>query len=184
MKAVFFHKHGGPEVLEYADFPAPEPKPGEALIRLHAAALNRMDVMVRNGWQGLKIELPHILGADGAGKIVALSPPLPRGEGIGVREGALEIGELEIGVHSLVGKPVGFVLLGLFISMVGLGGLSVSRSRLKFPEYIHIELGKLAEHEGQPERAGKNEMVSGHFYLDIFFPLQKRKGSGQTESSE
>lgn len=83
MKAVLFHQHGGPEVLEYADFPTPEPKPGEALIRLHAAALNRMDVMVRNGWPGLKLEMPHINGADGAGEVVALN----KGEGIGVRVG-------------------------------------------------------------------------------------------------
>lgn len=72
MKAVLFHKHGGPEVLEYSDFPTPQPKPGEALIRLRAAALNRMDVFVRNGWPGLKLELPHINGADGAGEIVEL----------------------------------------------------------------------------------------------------------------
>ena len=45
MKVALFHQHGGPEVLEYTDFPRPEPKPGEALIRLRAAALNRVDVM-------------------------------------------------------------------------------------------------------------------------------------------
>jgi len=72
MKAVLFHQHGGPEILEYTDFPTPEPKPGEALVRLRAAALNRMDVFVRNGWPGLKLELPHINGADGAGEIVSL----------------------------------------------------------------------------------------------------------------
>lgn len=72
MKAVLFRQHGGPEVLAYTDFPTPETKPGEALIRLRAAALNRMDVMVRNGWPGLKLELPHINGADGAGEVVAL----------------------------------------------------------------------------------------------------------------
>src|SRR5215510_8061566 len=87
MKTVLFSQHGGPKVLHYTDFPAPEPKPGEALIRLHVAALNRMDVMVRNGWPGLKLEMPHINGADGAGEIVALNPPLPMGEGIGVRSG-------------------------------------------------------------------------------------------------
>ena len=82
MKTVLFRQHGGPEVLEYTDFPTPEPKPGEALIRLHAAALNRMDVMVRNGWPGLKLELPHINGADGAGVIVALIALFPhQGEG-------------------------------------------------------------------------------------------------------
>ncbi|MGE5642425.1 MAG: zinc-binding dehydrogenase [Byssovorax cruenta] len=71
MKATLFYQHGGPEALEYTDFPTPEPKPGEALIRLRAAALNRMDVMVRNGWPGLKLEMPHINGADGAGEIAA-----------------------------------------------------------------------------------------------------------------
>ncbi|MCJ7432678.1 MAG: alcohol dehydrogenase catalytic domain-containing protein [Anaerolineales bacterium] len=76
MKTVLFRQHGGPEVLEYTDFPAPEPKAGEVLVRLHAASLNRMDVLVRNGWPGLKLELPHINGADGAGNIVAL------GEGV------------------------------------------------------------------------------------------------------
>lgn len=83
MKAVLFRQHGGPEVLEYTDFPTPEPGPGEALIRLRAAALNRMDVMVRNGWPGLKLEMPHINGADGAGEIIALNG----GEGLGVRAG-------------------------------------------------------------------------------------------------
>jgi NADPH:quinone reductase-like Zn-dependent oxidoreductase len=73
MKVVLFRAHGGPEVLEYTDFPTAEPKPGEALIRLHTAALNRMDVMVRNGWPGLKLELPHINGADGAGEVVAIN---------------------------------------------------------------------------------------------------------------
>lgn len=78
MKTVLFRRHGGPEVLEYTDFPTPEPRPGEALVRLHAAALNRVDVMVRQGWPGLDLELPHINGADGAGEVVVINPhPLP-----------------------------------------------------------------------------------------------------------
>ncbi|MBE0669522.1 MAG: zinc-binding dehydrogenase [Anaerolineales bacterium] len=72
MKTILFQQHGGPEVLEYTDFPTPEPKAGEVLIRIRAAALNRMDVLVRNGWPGLKLELPHINGADGAGEISQL----------------------------------------------------------------------------------------------------------------
>ncbi|MBL8090540.1 MAG: zinc-binding dehydrogenase [Anaerolineales bacterium] len=87
MKAILFHQHGGPEVLQYTDFPTPEPKAGEALIRLRAAALNRMDVFVRNGWAGLKLDMPHINGADGAGEVVAINSPLPVGEGLGVRVG-------------------------------------------------------------------------------------------------
>jgi NADPH:quinone reductase-like Zn-dependent oxidoreductase len=93
MKAVLFHRHGGPEVLEYAEFPAPEPKPGEALVRVRAAALNRVDVFVRKGWAGLKLELPHIPGADGAGEVAALNfPPFEAAssgdeKGSGVRVG-------------------------------------------------------------------------------------------------
>ena|ERR1700752_2995192 len=87
MKAVLFRAHGGPEVLEFTDFPTPQPKPGDAMIRLHAAALNRMDVMVRNGWPGLRLELPHINGADGAGEIIEVNSPLLQGDGMGIRVG-------------------------------------------------------------------------------------------------
>ena len=88
MKTTLFHQHGGPEVLEYTDFPTPEPKPGEALVRLKVAALNRMDVMVRNGWPGLKLEMPHINGADGAGEVVELLPLSPPSSGEGGQRGA------------------------------------------------------------------------------------------------
>ncbi len=72
MKAILFDQHGGPEVLRYADFPDPQPGPGEVLVRLRAAALNRLDIWVRNGWPGIRLEYPHIPGADGAGEIAAL----------------------------------------------------------------------------------------------------------------
>jgi NADPH:quinone reductase-like Zn-dependent oxidoreductase len=72
MKAVLFRKHGGPDVLEYADFPTPRPGAGEVLVKLRAAALNRMDISVRSGWPGIRLELPHINGADGAGAVVEL----------------------------------------------------------------------------------------------------------------
>ena len=98
MKAALFRQHGGPEVLEYADFPTPEPKPGEALIRLRAASLNRMDVMVRNGWAGLKLELPHINGADGAGEVQEIREVENRG---------IENRELEIGDSVVINANLG-----------------------------------------------------------------------------
>jgi NADPH:quinone reductase-like Zn-dependent oxidoreductase len=76
MKAILFHTHGGTEVLEYTDFPTPKPGPGQVLVRLQAAALNRLDLWVRQGWPGIKLEYPHIPGADGAGEVAAL------GEGV------------------------------------------------------------------------------------------------------
>ncbi len=74
MKAILFYHHGGPEVLEYAEIPTPEPLEGQALVKINVAALNHMDVLVRQGWPGIRLEYPHILGADGAGEIAALGP--------------------------------------------------------------------------------------------------------------
>jgi len=72
VKAILFYDHGGPEVLRYDDFPTPKPGPGEVQVRLHSSALNHMDLWVRRGWPGLKLEYPHISGADGAGVISAV----------------------------------------------------------------------------------------------------------------
>jgi NADPH:quinone reductase-like Zn-dependent oxidoreductase len=72
MKAVLFYEHGGPEVLRYEDFPTPEPGPEDVLIQVKAAALNRLDLFVRQGWPGLKLAYPHIPGADAAGVVVAV----------------------------------------------------------------------------------------------------------------
>jgi NADPH:quinone reductase-like Zn-dependent oxidoreductase len=78
MKAVLFHTHGGSEVLQYSDFPTPEPGPGQALVRLKAAALNRLDLWVRQGWPGIRLAYPHIPGADGAGEVAAVGPGVTR----------------------------------------------------------------------------------------------------------
>lgn len=72
MKAVLFHTHGGLDVLEYTDFPTPEPGVGQVLVKLEAAALNRVDIWTRNGWPGIKLDYPHISGSDGAGTVAGL----------------------------------------------------------------------------------------------------------------
>jgi zinc-binding alcohol dehydrogenase/oxidoreductase len=73
MKAMVLHELGGPEKLSYEDFPEPEPAPGETIVRLRAAALNRRDVFVTRGqYPGAKPDaLPVILGSDGSGEVVA-----------------------------------------------------------------------------------------------------------------
>jgi len=74
MKAVHFSEHGGLEVLRYAELPTPEPGEGQVLVRLIASALNRVDIWVRRGWPGIRLQYPHIPGSDGAGEIAALGP--------------------------------------------------------------------------------------------------------------
>jgi len=72
MRAALFRRHGGSEVLEIAEVPIPEPGPGEVLLRVRAAALNRLDLWVREGWEGLKLPLPHVGGSDIAGEVAKL----------------------------------------------------------------------------------------------------------------
>ena len=76
MKAARFHHHGGPEVLKYENAPDPALiRPGWALIRVHACAVNHLDIWQRRGLDRVKIPMPHISGADVAGEVIDLSGP-------------------------------------------------------------------------------------------------------------
>ena len=69
MKASIFRRHGGPEVLEYADVPEPQVRANEVLVEVKACALNHLDIFARNGLPGIEIPLPHTLGNDIAGVV-------------------------------------------------------------------------------------------------------------------
>jgi len=69
VKAAIFRKHGGPEVLEYADMPEPRIRANEVLVEVKACALNHLDLFARTGLPGIEIPLPHILGNDIAGVV-------------------------------------------------------------------------------------------------------------------
>jgi NADPH:quinone reductase-like Zn-dependent oxidoreductase len=70
VKAVRFHRHGDPDVLVYEDAPDPVPAPGRAIVRVHACALNHLDLWQRRGSERVRIPLPHISGSDIAGVVV------------------------------------------------------------------------------------------------------------------
>ncbi|MEU6139134.1 NADP-dependent oxidoreductase [Streptomyces sp. NPDC047081] len=80
MRAIRLHEHGGPEVLRYEDVPVPEPKPGEVLVRVHAAGVNPPDWYLRDGMTNLppetrpKFSLPVIPGTDVSGVVEAVGP--------------------------------------------------------------------------------------------------------------
>jgi NADPH:quinone reductase-like Zn-dependent oxidoreductase len=80
MKAAFFVKHGGPDVIEYGDFDAPDVGHGEVLIDVKAASLNHLDLFVRRGIPGLDIPLPHIPGSDAAGVVSAVGDGVEESE--------------------------------------------------------------------------------------------------------
>ena len=74
MHAYRISRHGGPEVLEWGEWPDPQPGPGEVLVRVRACALNHLDLWVRNGVPGHRFPLPLVPGSDVAGEIAALGP--------------------------------------------------------------------------------------------------------------
>ena len=74
MRAIHFLQHGGLEEIRYGELPDPSPGPGEVLVRVRWAALNRSDLFTLQGWPGLDLEMPHILGGDGAGQVASPGP--------------------------------------------------------------------------------------------------------------
>lgn len=74
MKAIRIHQQGGLDVLKYEDVPMPEPKAGEARVKLEASGVNFIDIYYRDG--RYKGPLPATLGQEGAGVVDAV------GEGV------------------------------------------------------------------------------------------------------
>jgi NADPH2:quinone reductase len=70
ISALVVTSHGGPEVLEVQDRPAPAPRPGEVVIEVAAAGVNFIDVYQRTGVY--PIPTPFVLGGECAGRITAL----------------------------------------------------------------------------------------------------------------
>jgi len=102
VKAVRIHEDGGPDVLHYEDVPDPAPGPGEVLVSLRAAGINHLDVWVRKGMPSAP--KPRILGADGAGVVVALGDGVDAfavGDRVVVNPGLVHDGRITvIGEHT------------------------------------------------------------------------------------
>ncbi|HET7159140.1 MAG TPA: NADP-dependent oxidoreductase [Burkholderiales bacterium] len=76
MKAAYFMKNGGPEVMEYGEVPDPVAGPGQVLIDVYAASVNGADWKVRSGRYAPTTTFPYIPGRDFSGVVSAL------GEGV------------------------------------------------------------------------------------------------------
>src|SRR5918996_1407554 len=70
MNAVRVHKYGGPEVLVLDDIPIPEPKAGEARVKIEAIGVNFIDIYQRSGLYPL--QTPFTLGSEAAGVVDAV----------------------------------------------------------------------------------------------------------------
>jgi putative PIG3 family NAD(P)H quinone oxidoreductase len=76
MRAVVLDGHGGPEVLRVADVPDPEPGPGEVLVDVAATAVNRADLLQRQGFYPPPPGASDVIGLECSGTVAAL------GEGV------------------------------------------------------------------------------------------------------
>ncbi len=71
-RAIRIHEHGGAEKLQIDKLTLHPLKSNEVRIKIHASALNRLDIWVRAGLPGWNLPLPLIPGSDGAGEIIEI----------------------------------------------------------------------------------------------------------------
>jgi NADPH:quinone reductase-like Zn-dependent oxidoreductase len=88
MKAAYFMRHGGPEVLVYGEVPDPEAGPGEVVVDIHAASVNGADWKVRAGAYNQAPHFPYVPGRDFSGVVSA----------VGAGVGDLRVGDAVFGV--------------------------------------------------------------------------------------
>lgn len=69
MKAAVIEKQGGVENIVYRDWPDPEVRSDDVLVRVKACGLNHLDIFVRRGMPGFPVPMPWISGGDIAGEI-------------------------------------------------------------------------------------------------------------------
>ncbi len=115
MKGARFHETGGVDVLRYEDVPDPVAAAGAVVVRVKAAALNRLDLFLRSGAATMPgFSLPHIGGFDLAGEIASVGEgvdPARVGEAVFVRarvNGPQAKGRLDI---IGISRPGGFAEL-------------------------------------------------------------------------
>jgi NADPH:quinone reductase-like Zn-dependent oxidoreductase len=101
MKAVIIRGYGGPDVIELADVPVPEPGTGQVRIRVHAAPVHPVDIATRAGRlaeHGLMAASGDVgLGWDLAGIVDALGPGADQ----------FAVGDAVVGMRDLLTAPVG-----------------------------------------------------------------------------
>jgi len=124
MKAAFFMKNGGPEVLQYGEVPDPVAGAGEVLVDVHAASVNGADWKVRSGAYKPTTAFPYMPGRDFSGVVSAL--------GAGVSD--LKVGDAVFGVVEQVND-------GCYAEKVAIKAAIVAK---KPNSLSHVETASLA----------------------------------------
>ena len=123
MKAVYITKYGGSDQLVFGSLPRPQPKSGQVLVRVRAAAVNPRDWIVRDGRYFFRFTLPRfpiILGSDLSGVVVEGGPGASR----------FRIGDEVFGMQPLTGG------MGAYAEYVAIDETAVAR---KPPSISHVD---------------------------------------------
>ncbi|MCI0712083.1 MAG: zinc-binding dehydrogenase [Chloroflexi bacterium] len=141
MKIVYLYEHGPAVNLKYmTDAPVPEPGPNEVRVKVEAAAMNRLDIWVRNGWKGLELPMPHILGADAAGIVDAVGEGVEgwsAGDRVAVNPGIVDCGGCEWCERGLDNYCNNYHIMGETTTGTYAGYIVVpARNLLALPEYV------------------------------------------------
>jgi NADPH:quinone reductase-like Zn-dependent oxidoreductase len=80
MRALVLSRYGGPECTALIDVPLPSPRPGQILVRVHAAGLNPVDFKTRAGALRIihRYPLPIVMGNELSGVVEAVGPGVTR----------------------------------------------------------------------------------------------------------
>ena len=119
MKALYFNNHGSLDQIVYGEIEKPKPGPLDVLVKVGACALNHLDLFVLEGWHGLKLNFPHVGGADIAGEVVE----------VGNR-----VNDVSIGTR--VALTPGFIPHGVSDEYIAAGEDSVSPQFRIFGEHV------------------------------------------------
>ena len=127
MRAAFLTGHGGNEMVQIGERPMPAPGPGEILVRVRAATVNRVDLYMRDSAQGITHPLPMILGLDACGDVAAVDADEKR----------LKIGD-RVALHPGIGcGHCEFCLRGDHVLCTGIKILGENRDGT-FAEYVAL----------------------------------------------
>jgi NADPH:quinone reductase-like Zn-dependent oxidoreductase len=165
VRACFFRRFGGPEVLEVGELPDPAPAAGQVVVDIHAASVNAADWKMRAGRYSAAIGFPHVPGRDFSGVVAA------RGDGaedfavgdavFGVcevpREGAYAE-KIAIGEAILARKPER--LTHVQCAAIGLAGLT---ALISIEETLALKAGEtILVHGGAGGVAGFAIALAAH----------------------
>ena len=147
MKAVLFEEHGDRSVIDYGEFPDPEPASDEVLIDVKAGALNHLDVWTRGGLPGIDLEMPHVPGSDGAGEVVEVGEDVTRfepGDRVALTAGVY-CGDCEFCRHGEESMCVRFHIIGEHVPGVHSELAAVDEQNLvPVPEGVDWEIAAAA----------------------------------------